>query len=63
MFQMIEITERSNESFSEAAKQAIQKLLHQGKKIHFFEVVEQRGAVKKDQSLEYQIVLKVAIEV
>ena len=53
----------SEKSFSEAVKKAVEQLISAGEKIHFFEVVEQRGAVRDNKFKEYQVKLKVAVEV
>ena len=62
MFKMIEVVESSPESFSEAAKAAVNKVLQSGEKVHFFEVIEQRGAVREGKFKEFQVKIKVAVE-
>lgn len=62
MLKMIEIIESSSEGFSEAVKNAVQKLIESGEKVHFFEVIEQRGAVRESKFKEYQVKIKVAVE-
>ncbi len=61
MFKMIEVVDSSNLSYSDAVKVAIERLKDSGNKIHFFELIEQRGAVRSD-NIEYQVKLKVAVE-
>jgi len=62
MLKMIEVIGSSEAGFSEAVRGAIQELLDKGAKVHFFELVEQRGAVREGQFKEFQVKLKVAIE-
>ena len=62
MFKMLEIVGSSPESFSRAVREAVERLLSQGEKIHFFEVKEQRGAVRNNKLQEFQVKLKVAVE-
>ena len=59
---MIEVVESSDAGFSEAAKKAVQKLMDKGEKVHFFEVVEQRGAVRDGAFKEFQVIIRVAVE-
>lgn len=62
MFQMLEIVGISNESFSDAVKSAIKKISQADEKVFWFEVIEQRGALRKGE-VEYQVKLKVAVSV
>lgn len=62
MLKMIEIIGSSEISYSDAVKGSIQKLIDAGEKIHFFKVVEQRGAVREGRFKEFQVVIKVAVE-
>jgi len=62
MFKMIEVIESSDDGFSEAVKKAVQKLLDRGEKVHFFEVVEQRGAVRDGAFKEFQVKIRAAVE-
>lgn len=62
MFKMIEVVGRSPEGYSEAVKSAIETLMADGEKIHFFTVQEQRGSTQGGTSIEYQVVVKVAVE-
>ncbi len=61
MIYMNEVVGISNVSFSEAVKGAIKKLSDGGQKVYWFEIVEQRGAVKASE-IEFQVKLKVAVE-
>lgn len=62
MFKMIEVVGISHEGFSEAVKAAVARLLKSGEKVHFFTVQEQRGSVRDGALQEYQVILKVAVE-
>ncbi len=62
MFKMIEIVGASSEGYSQAVKEGIDGLIASGEKIHFFEVIQQRGAVRDGKLKEYQVILKVAVE-
>jgi hypothetical protein len=62
MFKMIEVVGTSDDGFSEAAKDAVNQIIESGEAVHFFEVVEQRGSVRKGKFKEYQVKLKVALE-
>ncbi|NIM91587.1 MAG: dodecin flavoprotein [Candidatus Aminicenantes bacterium] len=62
MFRMIEIVGKSSQGFSEAVKDAIEKILESGEKVHFFQVLEQRGAVREGKLKEFQVILRVALE-
>ena len=62
MLKMVEVIGRSNQGFSEAVKDTIKQLLDSGEKIHFFEVIEQRGAVREGQLKEFQVKIKVSVE-
>lgn len=59
---MMEVVGISNVSFSDAVKSAVKKLLEGGHKLYWFEIVEERGAVKGNE-VEFQVKLKVAAEV
>ena len=55
-FEIIEKVGISNENYSEAVKNALNRI---EKKIFWFEVIEQRGRLNKDNKIEFQVVLKV----
>jgi len=63
MFKMLEIIGNSANSFSEAVKKAIEQVINSGETVHFFEVIEQRGAVRQNTFKEFQVKLKVAVEI
>ena len=60
MFQMIEVIGVSNQGFREAVEKAVSDVAKTKSNIHFFEVVEQRGAVSGGKIREYQVKVKVA---
>ncbi|UCC95917.1 MAG: dodecin domain-containing protein [Candidatus Omnitrophota bacterium] len=62
MLKMLEIIGSSPDGYSEAVKKAVEEVIHGGKKVHFFEVIEQRGAVREGKIKEYQVKLKIAVE-
>lgn len=62
MLRMVEVIGVSDVSFSEATKNAVNKLIASGEKASFFEVVEQRGAVRSGKFKGFQVKLKVAVE-
>ncbi|MBN2198791.1 MAG: dodecin domain-containing protein [Candidatus Aminicenantes bacterium] len=62
MLKMIEVVGTSSSGFSEAVRDAVDRVSAEGNKIHFFQVVEQRGAVREDKIREFQVVLKIAFE-
>ncbi len=62
MFKMIDIVGKSSQGFSEAVKEAIEKILESGERVHFFQVLEQRGAVREGKFKEFQVILRVAVE-
>ncbi len=62
MLIMKEVVGVSSDGFSEAVRIAVDKLISQGEKVHFFQVVEQRGSIRDAKLKEFQVVIKVAIE-
>lgn len=62
MFRMLEVVGRSEKSFSEAVKSAVEEMISSGEKVHFFEVIEQRGAVREGKFKEFQVKVKIAVE-
>jgi dodecin len=55
MYKMIQVVGTSPKSFSAAAESAIKGLHDQGEKIYWFEVIEQRGAVRDGKISEFQV--------
>jgi len=62
MFKMLEVVGTSPLGFTEAVKEAVERILAAGENIHFFQVLEQRGAVREGKVKEFQVILKVAVE-
>lgn len=62
MFRMIDVVGTSPLGFSEAVKDGVERVLKSGEKVHFFQVLEQRGAVRDGQLKEYQVIIRVAVE-
>ncbi len=62
MLKMLEVVGSSEAGFSEAVKDAVEQVLGSGEKVHFFEVVEQRGSVRAGKFRRFQVKLKVAVE-
>jgi flavin-binding protein dodecin len=62
MLKMVDVVGVSPAGFSEAVKDAVDKVLASGEKIHFFQVLEQRGAVREGTLKEFQVVIRVATE-
>lgn len=62
MLKMIEVIGVSPVGFSEAVKDGVEQVLQSGKTIHFFQVLEQRGAVRDGKLKEFQVILRVAVD-
>lgn len=62
MLKMLEVVGISSVGFTEAVKEAIEKLIEAGEKVHWFEITEQRGAVKDGKLKEFQVKVKVGVE-
>ncbi len=62
MLKMIEVVGVSPVGFSEAVKEAVEQVLQTGERIHFFQVMEQRGAVREGKLKEFQVILRVAVD-
>lgn len=48
--------------YSEVVRDAVESLIAEGKKVHFFQVAEERGSAREGEIKESQVVLKVAVE-
>lgn len=55
-FEIIEKVGISNESYSDAVRNALYLVK---KQIFWFEIVEQRGRLTKDKKIEFQVVVKI----
>jgi len=62
VFKMIDVVGISPVGFSEAVKDGVDKVLASGEKVHFFQVLEQRGAVREGELKEFQVIIRVATE-
>lgn len=62
MLKMIEVIGCSTEGYTEAVKNAVEESIRSGNVVHFFEVIEQRGAVRQGKIKEYQAKVKIAVE-
>jgi flavin-binding protein dodecin len=62
MLKMIEVVGVSPVGFSEAVKEGVEQVLKTGERIHFFQVMEQRGAVREGKLKEFQVILRVAVD-
>jgi len=62
MLKMVDVVGVSPEGFSEAVKDGVDKVLASGEKVHFFQVLEQRGAVRGGELKEFQVIIRVATE-
>ena len=55
MYKMIEVVGTSPKGFTEAVNNAVKDLSSQGEKVYWFEVIEQRGAVRDGKVSEFQV--------
>jgi dodecin len=62
MLKMIEVIGVSPDGYSNAVRRAVESIIATGQKVHFFEVVEQRGAVRDGQISEFQAKVKIAVD-
>ena len=59
---MMDVVGTSPLGFSEAVKEGVEQVQQSGEKVHFFQVLEQRGAVRDGKLKEFQVVLRVAVD-
>ena len=62
MVKVIEVLGSSEESFSEAVKATVNQRIASGENVSNFEVVEQRGTVRGGKFKDFQVKLRVAVE-
>ncbi len=62
MLKMVDVVGISPLGFSEAVKDGVEQVLDSGEKVHFFQALEQRGAVRDGKLKEFQVVLRVAVD-
>jgi dodecin len=61
-YKKIEIVGTSPHSFAEAAKSAVTEAAKTVRNMSWFEVVEQRGAIKDGKVLEFQVTLRIGFK-
>ncbi|MBI4952315.1 MAG: dodecin domain-containing protein [Myxococcales bacterium] len=61
-FKKIEIVGTSDKSFSAAVDNAVKEAAHSVRKMSWFEVVEQRGAIKDGKVSEYQVTVRIGFK-
>jgi dodecin len=62
VYKKIEIVGTSPTSFAEATRVAIEAASKSVRHMNWFEVVEQRGAIKDGKVLEFQVTLRVGFK-
>ena len=62
IYKIIEIVGTSKESYEKAISNGIEKASETIKAVSWFEVIQQRGAVKDGKVTEFQIVMKVGFK-
>ena len=63
IYKLIDVVGTSPESFSEAVKSAV---LEAGKTVHhmsWFEVIEERGAIKDSKVAEFQVTIRIGFKI
>jgi len=63
IYKKIEIVGTSPDSFAEAVKSAVKEASKTVRKMSWFEVVEQRGAIKDGKVLEFQVTIRVGFKI
>ena len=62
-YKKIEIVGTSPDSFADAVKNAVKEASKSIRKMSWFEVVEQRGAIKDGKVLEFQVTIRVGFKI
>ncbi len=62
-YKKIEIVGTSPDSFAEAVKSAVKEASKSIRKMSWFEVVEERGAIKDGKVLEFQVTIRVGFKI
>ncbi len=62
IYKKIEVVGTSPVSFAEAVKAAVAEAAKTVRKMSWFEVAEQRGAIKDGKVLEFQVTLRVGFK-
>lgn len=63
VYKKIEIVGTSKTSFAEAVKAAVAEAGKSVRSMSWFEVVEQRGAIKDGKVLEFQVTVRIGFKV
>ncbi len=63
VYKMLELVGSSSVSSDDAVKNAIEKASKTIRDMSWFEVVETRGAIGKDNKLEFQVTIKIGFGV
>jgi len=63
IYKKIEIVGTSPDSFAEAVKSAVKEASKTIRKMSWFEVVEERGAIKDGKVLEFQVTIRVGFKI
>lgn len=59
IYKQIELTGTSKTSMEDAVQRAINKAAQTVRNMHWFEVVETRGAIAEDQTIQWQVLVKI----
>jgi dodecin len=59
-YEKIEIVGVSSKSYEDAIARAVSEVRNSYKELRWFEIVEFRGGINDDGSIQYQVVIKVA---
>jgi flavin-binding protein dodecin len=62
-YKKVEIVGTSPDSFSAAVKAAVAEASQTVRHLDWFEVIEQRGAIRDNKVVEFQVVLKVGFKI
>lgn len=63
VYKKIEVVGTSKSSFAEAVKAAVAEAGKSVRHMSWFEVVEQRGAIKDGKVLEFQVTIRIGFKV
>ncbi len=63
VYKKVDVVGTSPVSFTEATKIAVQEASKTIRHINWFEVVEQRGAVKDGNVLEFQVTIRIGFKI
>jgi len=63
IYKKIEIVGTSPDSFAEAVKNGVKEAARTVRKMSWFEVVEQRGAIKDGKVVEFQVTIRVGFKI